>query len=276
MTYTQLYRQCRKSLSNPSADFDLSQLFKGQFGEAALIHNGETEVSPDEAFIFQHKIRRLADGYPLQYLLGEWEFYSVSLKVGEGVLIPRPDTETLIDTALMLAKGIEAPVIADLGAGSGAISLALAANIPDAFVWAVEISEQALPFLYQNISQSGFSNQITVVQADMLKPLDLPALDLIVSNPPYLTKAEMDEIPKQVSFEPAMALDGGEDGLDFYRVIIEAAPGLLKPEGKLILEAGWRQSADIIALLERSGYTGIGVQKDLAGIDRSIYATANQ
>lgn len=108
MTYAQLYRQCRRKLTNDTADFDLSQLFHAQFSPSGQMQRSEAEVSAEEAFIFQQKVRRLAEGYPLQYLLGEWEFYSIPLKIGEGVLIPRPDTETLVDAALELLSGTRA------------------------------------------------------------------------------------------------------------------------------------------------------------------------
>ncbi|MEG2174684.1 MAG: HemK/PrmC family methyltransferase, partial [Oscillospiraceae bacterium] len=151
MTLEQLYRQCRKKLTHETADFDLSQLFHAQFAQYVGRARPEIEVPSDEAFVFQHKIKRLSEGYPLQYLLGEWEFYSIPLAVGEGVLIPRPDTETLVDTALEFMHSHKAPVIADLCAGSGAIALALAEHLPSAQLFAVELSSDALRYLRRNI-----------------------------------------------------------------------------------------------------------------------------
>ena len=275
MTYAQLYRQCRRKLTNDTADFDLSQLFHAQFPPSGQMQRSEAEVSAEEAFIFQQKVRRLAEGYPLQYLLGEWEFYSIPLKIGEGVLIPRPDTETLVDAALELLSGIEHPIIADYCAGSGAISLALARFLPDAEVYAVELSAQALPYLYANVDAAAGGERVRIIEADVLDDSSLsalPPLDLLISNPPYLTEQELTEIPEQVRCEPRMALDGGPDGLRFYRAISADAPAHLKRNGLLIFEAGYTQAQQICEILRAAGYREISLRKDLAGIDRCVIA----
>lgn len=271
MTLAQLYTQSRKRLTGETADFDLSQLFYAHFGLRPGLYRAETEVTSDEAFVFQHKVKRLSEGYPLQYLLGEWEFYSIPLSVGEGVLIPRPDTEVLVDTALALASGLKRPVIADFCAGSGAIALAVAANLPDAEVYAVELSPEALRYCRENVSRNGAGERVSIIQADVLGPLCLPALDLILCNPPYLTHQEMKELQKQVRYEPAAALDGGEDGLTFYRGVAAQAARLLTPGGALVFEAGWRQADEVAAILAQNGFTGIEKRKDLGGVERCVF-----
>ena len=271
MTISQLYLQCRKKLSHETADFDLSQLFYAQFGAQAQHTRPNDEVAADDALIFSQKVKRLGDGYPLQYLLGEWEFYSIPLKVGEGVLIPRPDTETLVDVALGLLARQPDATVADFCAGSGAIALAVAKNLPQSRLYALELSPEALRYLYENTE--GYDN-ITVLEADVLgdlTALDLPPLDMILSNPPYLTARELSELDESVRHEPQMALDGGADGLLFYRSIAQSAKSLLAPDGLLVFEVGWRQARQVADLLTAQGYHDLGFAKDLAGIDRCVY-----
>lgn len=271
MTISQLYLQCRKKLSHETADFDLSQLFYAQFGAQAQHTRPNDEVAADDALIFSQKVKRLGDGYPLQYLLGEWEFYSIPLKVGEGVLIPRPDTETLVDVALgLLAQQPDAKV-ADFCAGSGAIALAVAKNLPQSSLYALELSPGALRYLYENTASY---DNITVLEADVLgdlTTLNLPPLDMILSNPPYLTARELSELDESVRHEPKMALNGGEDGLLFYRSIAQSAKSLLAPDGLLVFEVGWQQARQVADILTAQGYRDLAFAKDLAGIDRCVY-----
>lgn len=271
MTVSQLYLQCRKKLTHDTADFDLSQLFYAQFGAQAQHTRPNDEIAADDALIFSQKVKRLVEGYPLQYLLGEWEFYSIPLKVGEGVLIPRPDTETLVDTALGFLSQNPSAKVADFCAGSGAISLAVAQNLPSCEVYALELSKEALRYLRENTKEC---QRISVMEADVLgdlAPLGLPKLDMVISNPPYLTAQELTELPEPVRYEPKMALDGGEDGLVFYRSIAKSAKDLLVPNGLLLFEAGWQQAQQIAEIMSGQGYHSIGFAKDLSGIDRCVY-----
>lgn len=271
MTVSQLYLQCRKKLTHDTADFDLSQLFYAQFGAQAQHTRPNDEIAADDALIFSQKVKRLVEGYPLQYLLGEWEFYSIPLKVGEGVLIPRPDTETLVDTALGFLSQNPSTKVADFCAGSGAISLAVAQNLPSCEVYALELSKEALRYLRENTKDC---ERISVMEVDVLgdlAPLGLPKLDMIISNPPYLTAQELTKLPEPVRYEPKMALDGGEDGLVFYRSIAKSAKDLLVPNGLLLFEAGWQQAQQIAEIMSGQGYHSIGFTKDLSGIDRCVY-----
>ena len=287
MTLGELYLECRKKLTHDTADFDLSQLLTAQFGSVPSIRSAadpvsavfqvppsvrrpEMEVSAEDAFVFQMKVKRLADGYPLQYLLGEWEFYSVPLKVGEGVLIPRPDTETLVDAALALLAGRTEPVIADLCSGSGAIALAIAKNHPDAKVYAVEVSPEAPYYLYENIEMNKLGGRVEAISGDVFETLALPPLDLLVSNPPYLTARELEELDQTVRYEPALALDGGEDGLRFYRRISETGSLLLRPGGTLMFEVGYQQADAVASIMRDRGYGTIAFQQDLNQIRRCV------
>lgn len=287
MTLGELYLDCRRKLTHDTADFDLSQLLTAQFGSTpsarpALsadtavpsapppVRRPEMEVSAEDAFIFQMKVKRLSDGYPLQYLLGEWEFYSIPLKVGEGVLIPRPDTETLVDAALALLADRPGLVVADLCSGSGAIALAIAKNCPNAKVYAVEVSPEALYYLYENIEGNGLQEQIEVIPGDVFETLSLPPLDLLISNPPYLTAKELQELDKTVQYEPSIALDGGEDGLRFYHRIVEAGFPLLRPGGTILFEVGYQQADAVAGILQAGGFEAIGFQQDLNRIRRCV------
>lgn len=272
MTFAQLYRQCRRTLTDETADFDLSELFKTHFSGSPGLRFSEAEVPEDEAFVFRQKVKKMSSGYPLQYLLGEWEFYGLPFKVGPGVLIPQPDTETLVDVTLELTAVIDEPVIADYCAGSGAISVAVAKHRPAAKVWAVELSDDAIDYLNDNIALNECGDRVTVVKGDVMGELDLPELDVIVSNPPYITADEMKELPLQVTYEPEMALFGGEDGLDFYKAISERALSNLKSGGWLVFEAGWRQSSQVSDILKQNGYVNVSVRRDLCGVERCIYA----
>ncbi len=270
MTYAELYRRCRRMLEGEDADFDLSQLFRARFSREPGLRFSPREAPKEDAEALLDMTARLAGGYPLQYLLGEWEFYGIPLKVGEGVLIPQPDTETLVDAALELAAGLPAPRIADYCAGSGAIALALAAHLPRARLWAVEKSPEALTYLRRNVSDSPEAGRMTVTEGDVLKPLDLPPMDLIVSNPPYLTPEELEQAPSQVRHEPAMALLGGEDGADFHRAIAKNAREALVPGGWLVLECGWKQAETVEEILRRGGYGDVEARRDAGGVLRCV------
>ena len=205
--------------------------------------------------------------------LGEWEFYGLPLRVGPGVLVPRPDTETAVETALELLTGRENPVVADLCSGSGAIALALWSQCPGARVLAVELSPQALLYLRENIEAicQGGREPVQVVEGDVLLGLKLPQLDLLVSNPPYLTAGEMEELSPEVRREPAMALLGGEDGLLFYREITRLYRRCLKPGGALVYEVGYRQADQVRDILMELGFQQVGCRRDLAGIRRCVF-----
>ena len=204
-----LFRKARAQLNHETADFDLTQLFVAHFSARPSLLPREITLPFEQTTAFLRDAKKLQEGVPLQYLLGEWEFYSLPMNVGPGVLIPRPDTETLVDTALIKLSGRKTPIIADLCAGCGAIAIALAVNLPDAVCTAVELSENALGYLRQNVAVHQLEERVKILQADICRPLELPMLDLLISNPPYLSKEEMMNIPPQVCWEPPMALEIG-------------------------------------------------------------------
>jgi release factor glutamine methyltransferase len=206
-------------------------------------------------------LRRRENGEPLQYILGEWEFYGYSFKVGKGVLIPRPETEFLVD----LAKEHKPKTVYDLCAGSGCVGVALANEI-GCEVIAVEISDEAIKYLEQNKTE-----KITIIKDDVLKPeFDFEEADCILVNPPYLTKKEMNELQEEVKHEPEIALYGGEDGLDFYRNFFEKWN--VKSYQLFACEVGDGQAQAVCEIMENKGLKP-KIKKDYSNIDRIIYAT---
>lgn len=217
--------------------------------------------------------RRRAAGYPLQYILGKWEFYGRSFKVGEGVLIPRPDTEALIDETIARLDKNKPVGILDLCSGSGCIAVTLAKELPESSVYAVELSAEAFPYLAENVRASG--TDVKLLKGDVMNGALLENfrisddeyldIDCIVSNPPYLTDREMEELQKEVTFEPETALYGGTDGLKFYRVITCLWKELLKKDGLMIFEIGTEQAEDVKKILSDNGFTDIFTATDATG-----------
>ena len=233
---------------------------------------GQEEADEGEIHRFFALCLRRAAGEPLQYLVGQWEFYSLPFYVGEGVLIPRPETELLVETGLELIVPTNSPKVADLCSGSGCVAVAIAHTRPDARVWAAEASAQALGYLYRNLELNLLEGRIQVVEGDVLSPLAFAEeeLDLILSNPPYIPQGELPALQTEVQREPAMALDGGEDGLEFYRAIPRLYHPLLRRGGALAMEIGSGQEQDVQALFAQSGYREVQCRRDLAGLPRVV------
>ena len=221
-------------------------------------------------------VRRLLDGEPIAYVLGEWDFYGMRLRVDKNVLIPRDDTCAV--TALAVKKALfldQDPRILDLCTGSGCIGLAIAHRVKDARVTLADVSREALAVAKSNIIGQHLSGRVSCVQANAL---EMPApflgkFDMIVSNPPYVTAKEMEELPKSVKdFEPHLALLGGEDGLDFYRSIASKYRNALKPGGYLCFEFGMGQGDAVCEILEENGFTILERTKDYGDIERAVLA----
>ncbi|HEC96591.1 MAG TPA: peptide chain release factor N(5)-glutamine methyltransferase [Nitrospirae bacterium] len=227
-------------------------------------------VDESDLWALNSIVRRRLCHEPLQYLTGYTEFYGLRFRVGRGVLIPRPETEILVEEAVRLvnALGIPSPAILDLCTGSGCIATAIAKNLPSAKVVASDISVPAMGYAIDNAGLNSAGN-LVFVQGDLFEPVRGKSFHLIVSNPPYVTGDDLMSLQKEVSgYEPPEALDGGRDGLDFYRRILKAAPQHLRDRGCLVLELGLGQG---IAVREIAGECGLRVVKvlnDLSGIER--------
>ena len=222
-------------------------------------------------------VRRLLDGEPLAYVLGEWEFYGLPLRVTPDVLIPRDDTCAVAELAIRKALFLEQdPRILDLCCGSGCIGLAIASRVKDAKVTLADLSMEALAIAKENTGLNRLGGRVRCVQADATKkaPAFLGKYDMIVSNPPYVTGAEMQALPHSVrDFEPAMALYGGEDGLDFYRAISEKWKAALAPGGRLYFEVGIGQADAVLRIMRAQGFGDIQVVKDHNDIPRVVFGT---
>lgn len=228
------------------------------------------EKAEEKAEAFRELILRRKADEPLQYLLGTASFMGLELLVTPAVLIPRFDTERLVEKALQLIDTKEAPIMLDVCTGSGAIALALQHYKPKASVYAGDLSGEALNIAAQNNQRCGL--QVQFRQGNLLEPFaDLTGrLDLLASNPPYITTQEMGELPGDVLQEPRLALWGGEDGLYFYRKITAAAVTMLKPGGWLIYEIGWMQGEAVQKLLDDAGFVKTEIIKDWQGLDRVV------
>ena len=224
----------------------------------------------------QKGLDRLLAGEPLAYVLGEWEFYGLKLMVSPDVLIPRDDTVAVAQLAISQGLFLDQdPRILDLCCGSGCIGLALASRVKDAKVTLADLSDKALKVAKKNVELNHMTGRVRCFQADATKPAPafLGKFDMIISNPPYITGQEMQELPRSVAdFEPHMALYGGEDGLDFYRAIAENYTPALKPGGYLALEFGMGQGDDVCRILAEKGYTILERTRDYNDRERAVLA----
>ena len=222
--------------------------------------------------------RRLA-GEPVAYIIGEWEFYGLTLDISPDVLVPRPDTETLAELAVSFVQTLpDGTRVLDLCAGSGCIGLAIAATCPNSRVILGDISDPALRLCRQNVRRCELTARVTCMNINALEP-PIPALwdfDLIVSNPPYIRSGDIPSLDPSVrDYEPHLALDGGEDGLEFYRSIITKWKNSLRLGGRLMFEVGYDQADAVEKLLAANGYEDIRSHQDGAGIWRVVEATLN-
>ncbi len=240
-----------------------------------MVLNSEKEVLNEQYETAVNMARKRITGYPLQYILGTWEFYGLPFFVGEGVLIPRQDTETLVDYVLnycSTGKSTSKLNCIDLCSGSGCIAVALSLNLQSSLFYAVEYSDSAFSFLQKNITLNNASD-IQAVKANVLDP-DVANLytniDIIVSNPPYLTDKDMTVLQKEVSYEPYLALEGGTDGLLFYRSIVANWKHSLKYNGLIAFEIGIGQEQDVSDILTANGFTDIKFTKDLNDVVRVV------
>ena len=253
-----------------SARLDAELLAAHAFGMSRieLYAHFDRPLAAAELASYRDLVSRRLAGEPVAYLLGHKEFWSLDLLVDSRVLIPRPDSETLVEEALDRFAG-PGGRIADVGTGSGALALALAKERPEAQVFATDISPEALAVARANAERLGLA--VTFWQGDLDQAL-VPAgrFELIVANLPYIPSAEIDGLAADVRSEPRLALDGGADGLALLRRLIEAAPGLLQPEGCLALEVGAGQAGTVEEFLRGAGFGGIRSRRDLAGIERVV------
>ena len=279
--YNDLYMDLRRRLREAGAE-DATQAARELVCTASgktkneLLRDGLLYASPEvERAAYSLCTRHLA-GEPVAYLIGEWEFYGLGLDISPAVLIPRPDTEVLVQTVVHeLDSGADCRVL-DLCAGSGCIGLAAAANLPNARVLLGEYDEEALKICRQNIRRNRLTSRVASLKLDAReKPSrTLGEFRFLVSNPPYIPSADIETLDASVrEHEPRLALDGGEDGLDFYRVICEKWRDVLCENGMLFFEVGIGQADSVLRIMRSSGFGDIQIVKDLNNIPRVVYGT---
>jgi release factor glutamine methyltransferase len=236
-----------------------------------LVLEGDRPVARETAVAFRAAVARRAAHEPFAYIAGHRAFWSLDLEVSPATLIPRPDTETLVETALKLAGHPAAPLeILDLGTGSGAILIALLSELPNAIGFGVDVSEPALAIARRNALRSGVAARVRFARSSWWSHVS-GQFDLILSNPPYVPTADIAALEPDVrDYEPRLALDGGPDGLAAYRAIASIAAARLTPGGALIVEVGQGQADDVDALFRASGFPATHIAADLAGIPRVV------
>lgn len=272
MTYRELFTNTRRALS--SAGITAAQMESFLLLEHACAVDrthyplvADTFCPSENAQKLSLLIDRRIKGEPIQYILGKWEFYGYEFFVGKGVLIPRPETELLVQTALDSISSIENPVVADLCSGSGCIAISIKKEHPDAEVYAFELSDKAFSYLTKNIELN--CADVNAVQADILaEPESDKLFDIIVSNPPYIRTNVIPTLEDEVKQEPVMALDGDADGLRFYKAIPKLWSKYLKRGGVLAFEIGYDQGEEVSDILKENGFTDVQVIEDLSGQDR--------
>jgi len=276
VTPRELIRQAAARLEQagiPDPTIDASLLLAHLTGQQALFLRADSWscVSAETEAAFGALIARRLTRQPLQYILGEQPFLGRSFYVDERVLIPRPETELLAERAIgALKQAGEAPSALDMCCGSGCLAVSMALEVPGAQVHACDLSGGALEVTRRNAQALGA--EVTLHQGDLFDALPHQLFDVIVSNPPYIPTEDCRALQQEVMQEPAMALDGGADGYDFYRRIAQAAPHWLKPGGTLLLEVGYDQARSVAQLLREAGMRDVAIHEDYQHIERMVEA----
>lgn len=280
--YGDLYLQARRALlptegENAAAAARELLAFASGKSVAAVLADANLYASEQIEADLNGYVNRMLAHEPLPYILGQWDFYGISLEVTPDVLIPRDDTMAVTDLTLeVLRIGHPSPRVLDLCCGSGCIGLAIAHQLPDAHVTLADISRPALAVAKRNIKRLKLMNRVTAIGLDAKKPAlsFVGTLDALVCNPPYVTAEEMTQLEPSVrDYEPALALDGGADGLDFYRAVAENFTRLIASGGYLCFEFGLGQHVAVSMILQEYGYTDIALRKDLRGVIRAVRGT---
>ena len=282
ITYQNLYLEIRRKLRKagcPGADLEARELVCYGSGKTRqeFYRDGSMYTSPETEAAVHALADRHTGGEPVAYLIGEWEFYGLTLDVNESVLIPRADTEVLAEAAIGYVKGQGPCRVLDLCAGSGCVGLAVAANAPECQVLLGDISEPAARVCRQNIRRCGLTGRVSVMTMDALEPppRGIGKFQCVVCNPPYIPKADIDTLERSVKdFEPYLALCGGEDGLDFYRAAAGMWKEVLAENGRIYFEVGIGQADAVLRLMRGAGFGGLEVLPDTQGIPRVVYGTA--
>lgn len=278
ITYNNLYLNIRQQLHQaglPAATLEARELVCCAAGKSREELSRASRLYVPDAVEQQARalVQRHLEGEPVAYLIGEWEFYGLPLDISESVLIPRPDTEVLVDRALACIKTLDEPRVLDLCAGSGCIGLAIAKNAPGCHAVLGELDEGALRVCRQNIRRNDLTGRVVSLQLDAREkpPTHLGEFDCIVSNPPYIPDGDIAGLDVSVrDYEPHLALKGGADGLDFYRDITRLWTAALRVGGRLLFEVGIGQADEVLRIMRSVGFGDLEITPDLNGIPRVV------
>lgn len=269
----------KAGIERPRLEAEVLLSFITGLTRAQVLARPEEPLRGEAGDTFFRLVQERAKGYPLQYLIGQQEFMGLTFKVTPQVLIPRRDTEVLVEAVLDRVKKGNPWVAADVGTGSGVIAVSLAYYLPQAFIYALDISPEALEVARENAKRAGVAERIFFLKGDLLEPLLSSAptreglLDAVVANLPYIPTEELKQLPKEVGYEPRLALDGGEDGLEVIARLLPQAAVLLKPGGWLALEIGWDQGEKVKGLVQAIGaFTEGEIIHDYGGRPRCFLA----
>lgn len=259
--------------STPSLDSRIILCFTLKIRYEQLITIYNEPLAPDTEKLFNSYIARRQNNEPIAYITRSKEFYGLDFLVTPDVLIPRPETELLVNKLIQINHQHPCKIL-ELGVGSGAISVSLAKNLPESKITAIDLSKQALNVSKINAKKHNIENQINFIQSNWYENLKDKNFDFIISNPPYINKTDITLMSEStVKYEPSIALYANNKGLEHYHTIIKDAKSYLKARGKILLEVGFGQAADVIDILKRNNFKDINLIKDYSGIDRVIYGT---
>ena len=258
----------KKGVASPRLDAELLLGHVLGMTRLEVYMNFERPMMDSELDALRPFVKRRGDREPMAYILEKREFWSLDFRCASGVLIPRPDTETLVEAALEFCEG--ETFVADVGAGTGCVGLSIAKEQDDVKLFATDVSPEALALVKHNAESLALKDRVAVLRGNLLDPIPQNrTVDVVVSNPPYIPSADIDGLePEVASFEPRLALDGGADGLDCYRQLIPAA--FSRAQRALLVEVGAGQASDVAALFEEAGFNDVQQHSDLAGIARVV------
>lgn len=261
----------KSGIANPEIESSLLLSRTLGINKTDIYTRPEMQVDDDEVEAFHGLLERRLKREPVAYILGEKEFYSRSFMVNPCVLIPRPETETLVEEALRIIGNTSSPYIADIGTGSGCIAVTIGCESENAEIFAIDISFDALTAARANAERQGVFSRISFIRADFLNCFKKESLDMVLSNPPYISAADFSGLEPEVKdFEPRLSLFGGEDGLSCIKKIVPQAAGVLKKNGWCIIEVGIGQSEKVAGIFESAAFGNVSVIKDLSGIERVV------
>jgi release factor glutamine methyltransferase len=263
-------------VDTPQLDAEVLMTYIHRASRVHVISHPEELLSHDEVHRYREMVERRAKREPLAYITGEKEFWGLTFEIAPGVLVPRPETEALVESAIAQLRRTQNPLIADIGIGSGCVAIALAVELPDAVVYGTEVSSKAIEIARKNALRHQVQIRVDILEGDLLDPLPKEVhgrLDAIVSNPPYIPSTEIPTLQPEIKdYEPIGALDGGPDGMIYHRRILDATKEWLKSGGWVHMEVGIGQAEHVLSYAREHGYADTRIANDLAKIPRIVSA----